>query len=283
MVHDSPYILNRSDENDIKQETCRLDFQHHFFDDMMNNELLPPHITGQLAANRSPRVCEIATGSAIWLRQLARILPVSAELVGLDFDTSKFPEPEELPSNIRLGFGDAYKPFPDEYRERFDVVHLRHFYIASKKDHGIFLVRNLLSLLRPGGWLVWAEASAILANAQPPSEALFLFQKVFYSYLDRTTDTNYMRQAGLVECDDRSYNCGSLLFGPKGSDWLAREHFEFFDTLKKISEGMLAKGDVDGMQTQQDLDELVAKLKEDISGNRRCHVPIIRAWGRKPS
>ncbi|KAI0466129.1 hypothetical protein F4859DRAFT_498329 [Xylaria cf. heliscus] len=289
MADDSLYILNRSDENDIEQETYRLDFQHHFFDDMMNNELLPRHITTELAANPSPRICDVATGSGIWLGELARTLPASAELVGLDFDSSKFPRPEALPSNIRLGFGNLYKPFPGEYRDRFDVVHLRHFHLAAKKDHGVFIAQNLLSLLRPGGWLVWTETSPILASAQPPSDALFLFQKVYFNYWSGANDTNlplamasYMRQAGLVECDDRSYNCGSVLFGPKGADWLAKEHFEFLDSLKRMLEGVLTKGGVDGMRTQQDLDQLVAKLEEDMTGTRRFHIPVIRAWGREP-
>ncbi len=90
-----------------------------------------------------------------------------------------------------------------------------------------------------------------------------------------------MMQAGLVDCDARSYNCGSVLFGPKASDWLAREHDEFYVTFGQILKGILLKGGVDGMRTQQDLDELLAKLGEEMSGTRKCHMPVIRTWGRK--
>ncbi|KAI0409958.1 hypothetical protein F4802DRAFT_542804 [Xylaria palmicola] len=292
VTDDSPYMLNETTKGGVEQENGRLDFQHYFFDDVMNNELLPPHVADQLAAAGAapPRVCEVATGSAIWLRDLAGTLPASAELVGLDYDTSKFPEPASLPPNVRLGFGDAYAPFPEALRGRFDVVHLRHFILATKKDHGVPLVRNLLTLLRPGGWLVWAEAGAVLVSAEPPSEAIFRTQKAYYNFIKAANlevdvplaMVSYMRQAGLVDCDDRTYNCGSVLFSAKGADWLAREHDEFFKTLSQILKGILAKGGVEGLRTQHDLSELVARLREDISGMRRCHIPVVRAWGRKP-
>ncbi|TGJ84544.1 hypothetical protein E0Z10_g4250 [Xylaria hypoxylon] len=289
MTGKSLYILNESTKNGIKQETVRLELQHRFCDDIMNNELLPSHITNQLAETPSPRVCDIATGTAIWLKDLAETLPASAELVGLDFDVSKFPEPEALPSNIRLGFVDAYEPFPEEFQNRFDVVHLRHFILATKRDHGVPLVQNLLSLLRPGGWLVWVEAGATLASAEPPSEALFQMQRIYYNFvkaanleIDATlARASYMRQAGLLDCDDRSYNCGSVLFGPQASDWLAKEHDEFILTFAQILKGILIKGGVEGMRTQKDFDELLSKLREDISGTRRLHMPVVRASGRK--
>ncbi|KAI1419870.1 hypothetical protein F5Y12DRAFT_720221 [Xylaria sp. FL1777] len=289
MADDSPYILNESTNNGIKQESGRLEFQHRFFDDAMNNELLPVHIAKELAENHSPRVCDVATGTAIWLKELAKTLPASAELVGLDFDVSKFPEPETLPSNIRLSFGNAYEPFPEEFRNRFDVVHLRHFILATKKDHGIHLIRNLLSLLRPGGWLVWAETCAILASAEPPSDGLFQIQKVYYNFITSANlepdiplaIASYMMHAGLLDCGATSYNCGSVLFGPKGSGWLARGHDEFYVTFGQILKGILLKGGVDGMRTQQDHDKLLARLGEDMRGTRKCHIPIIRTWGRK--
>ncbi|KAI0534681.1 hypothetical protein GGR58DRAFT_515919 [Xylaria digitata] len=289
MADNTLYILNESTKNATEQEAARLELQHRFFDNIMNNELLPPHITKQLAENPSPRVCEIATGTAIWLKELAGTLPASAELVGLDFDVSKFPEPEALPSNIRLDFVDVYKPFPEEFQNRFDVVHLRHFILATQKDHGVSLVRNWLSLLRPGGWLVWVETGFPLASAEPPSQAMFQAQQIYYKFIKAINldidvtlaRASYMRQAGLVDCDERSYNCGSVLFGPKASGWLAHEHDEFVLTLSQILKGILAKGVVDGMRTRNDLIELVGKLREELSGMRRLHMPVIRVWGQK--
>lgn len=65
MTADFLYILNGMTNHEIEQETDRLDLQHHLIDEMMNNEILPPHIASQLAATPSPKLCDIATGSAM--------------------------------------------------------------------------------------------------------------------------------------------------------------------------------------------------------------------------
>ncbi|KAI1131813.1 S-adenosyl-L-methionine-dependent methyltransferase [Nemania abortiva] len=291
MADDSVYALNESTKAGVEQERDRLEEQHHFFDDVMNNELLPPHIASHLAAIPSPRVCDFATGTSIWLRELSKTLPTSAELVGLDFDASKFPRPEALPPNITLSLADGFQPFPKEFQNRFDVVHLRFFLFALKTDQGVPLVKNLLSLLRPGGWLVWTETNPNVWNAEPPSEALIQYQKLHYSYsqetnLERNTPwiiTSCIRQAGLEDCDEKLYNSGSALFGPKGSDWLAREHHEFLTGLRQVVKGMLSQGCLDGLITLQGLDDLMAKAKEEMDGSRKWHYPVVRAWGRKPS
>ncbi|KAJ8120708.1 hypothetical protein ONZ43_g2653 [Nemania bipapillata] len=182
MADDSVYALNVPAETGMEEECDRLNFQHHFFDDVMHNELLPSHIASQLATNPAPRICEVATGTGIWLRDLSKTLPASAELVGLDFDITKFPKPEELPPNVKLDFGNTYEPFPEKFQNYFDVVNMRFFLFAVKRDGGVALAQHLLSLLRPGGWLIWTETSPFISAAVPPSEPWFEFRKAYYTF-----------------------------------------------------------------------------------------------------
>lgn len=177
MGNESIYILNGGSE---VAERTRLDVQHPFFHNIMDRQHLPAHIATELSSNPAPKVLEIATGSGIWLKELAATLPKSAELVGLDFDTSKFHR--DLPPNITLGFGDMYEPFPEELRGRFDVVHVRLILYAARKGMGVWLVENLLSVLRPGGWLVWAEAGDFQATIEPPSRAWFRYQQLAWAF-----------------------------------------------------------------------------------------------------
>lgn len=150
---ESVYFLNAGA---AEAERERLNKQHRLFDDIMNNELLPPHITSALSTSpEPPKILEIATGTAVWLTELAKTLPADAELVGLDYDTSKFPP--SLPSNITLRQANMYEPFPSDLLGKFDVVNVRLIIFALKVGQGTDLVKNLMTLLRPGGYIVWAE------------------------------------------------------------------------------------------------------------------------------
>lgn len=96
--------------------------------------------------------------------------------------------------------------------------------------------------------------------------------------------TNYFGQAGLVDCDDRGYNSHSGYYGPKGGpDWNKREQNIVFAGMKQVLKGIFLTGGVDGLRTQQEVDELTAKLREALSGPKKFHLPTVRAWGRKPT
>ena len=46
-----------------------------------------------------------------------------------------------------------------------------------------------MSLLRPGGWLVWAEIGDLLRRSEPPSPALFRFLQLDYGF--KTADRDF--------------------------------------------------------------------------------------------
>lgn len=195
MTTDSIYILNAGGA-DAERE--RLDIQHTLFTDIVDKQLLPPHIAAELASlppSRPPRVCELATGSAAWLRDLAKVLPASAELVGIDSDTSKFPPSSSssssdgkdaaaaaLPQNVRLLQGDMFQPFGQELQGRFDVVHMRLVVCAARQGSGPRLAEAAASLLRPGGWLVWVDSNELLTTVQPLSPANSRFQSLSWAF-----------------------------------------------------------------------------------------------------
>ncbi|KAI0118234.1 S-adenosyl-L-methionine-dependent methyltransferase [Nemania sp. FL0031] len=161
---DSIYILNAGS---AQSEHDRLNLQHHLFNDMMQNDLLPPHIATSLSSSPTPpKVLEIATGTGIWLSEIAKTLSPDAELVGLDFDTSKFPAPSSLAPNITLRQANMFEPFPSDLLGEFDVVNIRLIIFALKDGYGTNLVKNLMTLLKPGGYIVWAETGPVSAHVE---------------------------------------------------------------------------------------------------------------------
>jgi SAM-dependent methyltransferase len=285
----SIYILN--DGSSSEAEANRLDLQHHICNDILRGELLPPLIQAELSATSSPKVLDIATGSAAWLRAIAKVLPLEAELVGLDYDPTKFPSPSLLSSNITLREADMYKPFPADLLGQFDVVHARLITLAVKAGSGPGLVKNLTTLLRPGGWIVWSETTVNLASVEPPSRAWFDIQDVYHRWQRGIgAEPNipvglvaFIRDAGCVDCDDRAYTGSSPLYTGKAADWIERTHIHIDAVVSQMLKGIMGSGIVDGLKTQEDVDALYGRFKDDFADkDRKMHYVFVRAWGRKP-
>ncbi|KAI1128451.1 hypothetical protein F5Y10DRAFT_240404 [Nemania abortiva] len=289
---DSIYILN--DGSSSESERDRLDVQHEICNDVMRNELLPSHIQRELldlSSSRAPKVLDVATGSASWLRAIVKLLPPSAELVGLDYDPTKFPSPSLLTDNITLKEADMYRPFPKDLVGQFDVVHVRFIHFALKVGQGAELVKNLMTLLRPGGWIVWTETGINVASTEPPSPAWFKIQDV-YSRFRRAIGAEpampvglvaFIREAGCVDCDDRAYTGSSPLYTVKGTNWVERTHQHTGAIVLQMLKGITGFGAVDGVKTQENVDALYGELKADLTDkDRKIHYVFVRAWGRKP-
>jgi len=107
---------------------------------------------------RTPKVADIATGTGIFLLDLAKILPAASELHGFDISPAQFPQ-ADVPANIQFHLADAKKPFPSEFHEKFDVVHLRLLIPAMSGDDWETVTQNVCMLLKPGGAIQWTEGN----------------------------------------------------------------------------------------------------------------------------
>jgi SAM-dependent methyltransferase len=163
----STYILGNGPVSD---ERARLDHQHTFFRKLVGG-LLPRSISGYLATVSSPKVADVGTGTGSWLLDLATHLPPSSRFCGFDIDTAKYPSQQELPENVSLEFGNALESFPEQHRGLYDLVHVRLMMYALKKDEWEAMGRNLATLLKPNGWLLWEETGYISWVSLPPSKA----------------------------------------------------------------------------------------------------------------
>ncbi|KAI1386117.1 S-adenosyl-L-methionine-dependent methyltransferase [Hypoxylon trugodes] len=103
------------------------------------------------------RVAEIGVGTGIWLVDLARHLPPSAQIDGFDVDLSQCPPKEWLPSNVSVHRVDCLALFPENLLEQYDIVHIQLFHLAVHNNDPVPIIRNLIKLLKPGGWISWGE------------------------------------------------------------------------------------------------------------------------------
>ena len=171
------------DDIDPQKEIERLEWNHHniLVPMIYHGNFFPEHIQAylnNLPNNRPPAVADVGTGTGIWLAEIAPKLPSGARLDGFDLVTTKFRTKDKLAANIRLRQGDILSPFPEELWGQYDVVHVRFLVLALKAEQWSEAAANLMTLLRPGGWLFWEETSITSWNSIPITKPFYQWMNI---------------------------------------------------------------------------------------------------------
>lgn len=154
------YILSRD-----ATEADRLELQHRCMISCQGYYLHPD----VSLPSTSARIAELGTGTTIWLREVALAYP-AVECHGFDISDAMFPGQKDLPPNIQLHKADIKQPFEKRWLGGFDVVHIRLIQAAMRVEEWGPVLRNITTLLKPGGWLQWVEDDrpvAVRRNVRP--------------------------------------------------------------------------------------------------------------------
>jgi trans-aconitate methyltransferase len=111
----------------------------------------------------SPRIVDMGTGTAKFLLSIQPAYP-EATLEGYDISSDLYPPTTSLPQNISLGELDLKQPFPEHMHGKYDLVHVRMLILAMLPEDWEPVVRNLTTLLKPGGYLQWEECEHVNAE-----------------------------------------------------------------------------------------------------------------------
>ncbi|KAL6231681.1 hypothetical protein BDW75DRAFT_233397 [Aspergillus navahoensis] len=160
------YVLTR----DILDNN-RLNLQHYLW-----IELFQYHIHPSVAIDNPSalRIADVGTGTGIWLTDLARRLPCTAFLDGLDVSLDAAPPAGCLPPNVAFHQYDINSDAPDRLRGTYDIVHIRNFSLVLKDTQIERAILNLMQLLKPGGYLQWGEpdvSSLRIEQTAPDADA----------------------------------------------------------------------------------------------------------------
>ncbi|KAF2192556.1 hypothetical protein K469DRAFT_694643 [Zopfia rhizophila CBS 207.26] len=156
MDEEEPYWLARN-----ATEQQRLARQHEVWTKSIGY-LLHPSIAHTLP--RNAKIADVGTGTGIWMTELAKASPSTYQFDGYDISDAQFPPPKTLASNITLNFGDFKKPFPENLRSKYDLVNIRLIIISMGEGVWESTLRNILTLLKPGGAVQWIEGNFFVAR-----------------------------------------------------------------------------------------------------------------------
>ncbi|RAK98493.1 UMTA methyltransferase family protein [Aspergillus ibericus CBS 121593] len=204
---------------------------------------LHPTIAGALRTP-NPRIADVATGTAIWLLDLARERP-DTFLEGLDMTLEKAPAVEWLPANITLREWNLHDEVPPELEGKFDVVHLRLLIIVVENGDPSPIIRKVARMLKPGGWIQWDEYSlqgmrVVKARPEVKTEALESLGQFWdangrQDWVDHLPDS--LEKEGFTRTQITYY--GPLL------EYLRAEDEAFIVTCEETAHTLASKGQVD--------------------------------------
>ncbi len=138
-VPDVPYLLPKD-----ALEDQRLNYQHHVLYRTMSNHYLAP-----LTQATATTILDVGTGTGIWPIEMSALFP-HAQILGVDVALSSLPNP--LPPNCLFAEANILHglPFPDQ---QFAFTHQRLLVAAIPTTHWPTVVRELVRVTRPGGWI----------------------------------------------------------------------------------------------------------------------------------
>ncbi|MCJ1407332.1 hypothetical protein MMC19_001403 [Ptychographa xylographoides] len=149
--------------------SARLNYQH-FLTKQRLQYLLHPHIRLQ---GPGRRIADVGAGTCIWSIELCQQYP-DVHFDCFDITADQFPAKNLLPHNISVHEHDAFQAFPEHLRGTYDVVHVQMFLTIVKNGNPAPLIKNFMTLLKPGGWLYWVDVDSKSVRAVIPKETPML-------------------------------------------------------------------------------------------------------------
>ena len=140
------YMLDRS-----HAAACRLNLQFYLWKDAIKFNIHP-----SIPIPENGIIADVATGTGMWLIDVARDMP-TAQVDGFDIDLSQAPPQQWLPSSATLRYWNIFEDIPEEFVGKYDFVHVRLLVLVIEKGDPRSVLRNLLAMLKPGGYLQWDD------------------------------------------------------------------------------------------------------------------------------
>ena len=147
--HADSYALSRD-----YSATSRLNYNYYLWKETLGYDLHPSVSLAETGSGKA--IADVGCGTAIWLQSVAQALP-NIRLDGFDISLAQCPPIQWLPPNISLRQWDLFSEPPQELRCQYDVVHVRLLFVVVQNEDPSPVIRNLMLLLKPGGYLQWDE------------------------------------------------------------------------------------------------------------------------------
>ncbi|KAK2841691.1 hypothetical protein FQN49_006005 [Arthroderma sp. PD_2] len=146
--------------------SSRLNFQFYLWKESLRFNL-HPSIT--IPRDDSLRIADVATGTGLWLFDLARELPASAKLDGFDISLANAPQKHWWPQNVTMREWNVFDDVPEELVGQYDIVHLRLLILVVENSDPRPIIQRVFRMLKPGGYIQWDDLNYPSTHVRKPS------------------------------------------------------------------------------------------------------------------
>ena len=217
---------------------------------------------------------EVGVGAGSMTRWMASSVGNAGRVVGIDIDERHFALCAA--DNVDLMHADARTVALNA--NSVDFVHCRLVLLHLTPDDQQTMLHNLLSALKPGGWLVAFDPDVSFTPRAPASPTQQLWRRyldIFVEALAAQADfglggqlPHVLRRAGFAEVD------GTCLFDLPTVGSASAEMI--INSVETVGGQLLVP---QGLLSSSEVDEIVAGVR---SGEIDTGIPVCAAWGRKP-
>lgn len=252
-------------------ETNRLDLQHFAMHEYFGTHVFAPVAQPQ-------RILDVASGTGVWTQAMREQFP-QAQVTGMDVSVPLEVQENGQSSGYVFVQANALEPlpFPDA---AFDYVHMRFMFTAMPVQQWPQVVRELVRVTTPGGWIELVEAY-VPRDAGPAWTQLEMWSNQFFALRDIDASLasqvgKFLRDAGATQVHERSDGLPLGAYGGRVGQLMAMD----MASVSRLAMPALVQGlGLDQRQIEATLSQADAEMQ---SGKYHGITPIYIAFGQRP-
>ncbi len=272
IVRGIPYLLPKDDE-----EIHRLDFQHFMLKAALGGLYRAP-------IQRPHAILDVATGTGRWAIEMAHAFP-RATVTGLDLIPPPADDaatgtyaPGNRPANYVFQQGNMFAGLPFESGS-FDFVHMRLVYAATPIDKWPTLVKELVRVCKPGGWIELVEGYVLIgagpATTAIQNAALELSRRRTIDVTAGKAIGTLLRQGGLQGVQEREVH---IPVGRQHGRLGGMAETDVLSVFKALGNAAVAGDIIDAEDFSRWFEQMTEELESPTS---LTLWPVYQAYGRK--
>ncbi|XP_006458604.1 hypothetical protein AGABI2DRAFT_200355 [Agaricus bisporus var. bisporus H97] len=253
--------------------------QHNLFLRVLDHKIL--HAPVELRDD--DWVLETATGTGIWLQDLAKVTSTKPQYIGVDIESNLFPQASTLPKNISFET-QSVLDLPKEWTNKFTLVHQRLIISGLRRHEWEQDIKELYRVVKPGGWVqlfelrIWTSGPALAKHwdllCKFADDVGLMFRDI------ATKLPDFLKQSGFVDIHEDT--CDT----PLGA-WANRDGDDGKKNLMGLLQGLktpiLRGGGYGVVGSEAEYDELLEEIEKEVDMTPGSTALWTMFWARKPS